>query len=231
MNGEAMKRSLLSLTTALLVVATAWGQEKKLDFNNLTPEQIEEFKAMRHSFYAEETRGEQKVIREQLLRMTTKLDGNQADYDVRYYGIDVNLNFTTGTIISRVDCKIKSLVSGLNAVDLNLHSQLIVDSVKVNGVTASFSRPGNLLAITTPSSIPLNQEFDMKVFYHGTPYYAFQQGMELPTSGVMRCAGRTASHSVRTTGGHARTGQRTSLSHLTFMWNVRPTTTLPPTAR
>lgn len=183
-----MRRALMTAVTLLFVTALASGQQKSFDYQNLTAEDIAELKAARHAFYAAESAAKEKAIKEQLRLGKANFDGNQNDYDIRYYGINVRLDFTASTIIGRIDYKIRSGVPALSAVDLNLHHQLIVDSVKVGGAAATFSRPGELLSITTPTSYGTNAEFNMSVYYHGTPYFDGQQGMAFGSvSGYLMC--------------------------------------------
>lgn len=167
----------MALALAAIFAANAIGQQKIYDYRNLSAKDIEELKAVRHAFYAAESADKGRAIREYLLHERAYVDGNQTDYDVRYYGINVKLDFSTGTIIGRIDYKIRSTVDALNAVDLNLHNQLTVDSVRVNGVSAAFSHASDLLSITTPTPYAAPTEFDMSVYYHGTPAYYAQQGM------------------------------------------------------
>ncbi|MCK4857143.1 MAG: M1 family metallopeptidase, partial [candidate division Zixibacteria bacterium] len=161
----------------LLLVGTAMGQVKTYNFGNLTPEEIAEFKALRHAFYQAESFGRQEAIRQQILDAGTRVDGNQNDYDVHYYGLHLDLDFDMGTIDGYVEYRIESVIDGLNAIDLNLRNELTVDSVTVAGSSATFSHTNHLIAITTPGTYSQGDEFAMTVYYHGTPYYDGAAGM------------------------------------------------------
>jgi aminopeptidase N len=165
------------LLALALVVSDLFAQAKISDYSNMTPSQIEELKASRHAFYAAKSAGKTEAIKQSLLFEKMFMDGNQADYDVRYYGINIKLNFGANNITSRIDYRIVSNVNGLNAIDLNLTSSLGVDSVRINGVPAPFNHFGEMLNITTPSPIARFAEFGMSVYYHGTPFFDGQQGM------------------------------------------------------
>lgn len=184
-----MPRILMVLLSIVLTSGCLLAQTRTYDYKNMSAEEIQELKKLRHEFYHAKSAGKTAEIQRNLLREKMIMDGNQANYDVKYYGINIYLNFTNGTIVSRVDYKIKSTVSSLNAVDLNLTTALTVDSVRFGGTPAAFSHMADLLSITTPATYGLNVEFDMSVYYHGAPIYtAGQQGMDFATvSGFPMC--------------------------------------------
>ncbi len=164
------------LGIAALVVVLLCGGLSAYDWNNLSEQEIAEIKAARHAFYKIHSEGNQQAIIENLFG-GEKVDGNQNDFDMRYYGLHLDLNFTSLSIDASVDYRIKSLIPGLNRVDLNLRNELTVDSVKVGVASASFTHSAHLLSITLSSAIALNQEFAMTVYYHGVPYYDGSAGL------------------------------------------------------
>ncbi|TFH65302.1 MAG: hypothetical protein E4G91_02975 [Candidatus Zixiibacteriota bacterium] len=173
-----MPRTIVMLLIFLaLCVSVTRGQEKSYDYRNLTPQDIEELQAERHQFYKAETADRERAIKAQLSQREVLVDGNQADYDVRYYGITVKLDFATGTIQGNVQYKIRSNIAALNRVDLNLVDQLGVDSVRFGSTAASFTHSADMLKITTPTPYAQNVEFDMAVYYQGTPATDGAQGM------------------------------------------------------
>ena len=184
-----MPRTIAMLLIILAsCVSVAQSQEKSYDYRNLTPQDIEELKAARHKFYEAETADRERAIKAQLSQREALVDGNQADYDVRYYGITVKLDFTTSTIQANVQYKIRSGIAALNRVDLNLVDQLVVDSVRFGSTVVSFTRSANMLKITTPTPYAQNVEFDMAVYYHGAPRFDGQQGMYFGSvSGYQMC--------------------------------------------
>ena len=183
-----MPRLWLLLLVGLALGASVFGAPKQYDYNNLGQQDIAEIKAARHAFYAAEAAGMQEAIRERLERGDMLLEGNQADYDVRYYGLNIKLNFIDATVEGQVDYKIRSSIAALSAVDLNLHDQLVVDSIKFGDTPAAFTRANNLLSITTPTAYATNVEFDFSVYYHGVPYYDGQRGMTFSyVSGYPMC--------------------------------------------
>jgi aminopeptidase N len=173
-----MPRTIIAFLIILAsCVSVAQGQQKSYDYRNLSQEDIDSLKAAHHKFYTAESADRERAIKAQLLDRGTLADGNQADYDVRYYGITVKLNFTNGTIQANVRYKIRSGIAALNEVDLNLNDQLVVDSVRFGTAAAVFTHTADMLKITTPTPYTQNVEFDMAVYYHGTPATEGTQGM------------------------------------------------------
>jgi aminopeptidase N len=184
-----MPRTVLAVLIILVsLVSVTLGQQKVYNYEKMTPQDIEELKAARLEFYKAEGAARDQAIKAQLSQREAFLDGNQADYDVRYYGITVKLDFTTSTIQGNVRYKIRSNVAALSRVDLNLVEQLGVDSVRFGSTAGSFTRLGGLLKITTPTTYAQNVEFDMAVYYQGMPATNGSQGMIFgPVSGYTMC--------------------------------------------
>ncbi len=143
----------------------------------LTAEEIEQIREERHTFYAAESRGLDDAIHEYYLSRGSRSDGNQTDFDVRYYGLHLNLHFDTQTIDAFVEYRIRSVISGLASVTLNLRTELTVDSVKMGGASATYSHLDHLLIIALPTAVGQDQEFGLVVYYHGTPYYDGAAGL------------------------------------------------------
>ncbi len=97
-----------------------------------------------------------------------QLTANQYLYDARYYSIDLEINTVAETITGRVDIHGRSLTSPLDIIELDFYSLLVVDSILVRGVAASYMRGGNLLTVNYPGLQP-DEDFVVTVFYRGTP--------------------------------------------------------------
>lgn len=161
----------------LLCVSVLSGQSDKADWKPLTAEETARIRAERHAFYAAESRGMDDAIHKYYFSKDSRADGNQADFDVRYYGLHLNLHFETQTIDAFIEYKIKSVISGLGSITLNLRDELTVDSVKAGGSLLTFGHNNHLLSITLPATVEQSQEFDLAVYYHGTPYYDGAAGL------------------------------------------------------
>ncbi len=145
------------------------------DWSRATQEDIAAHAAARRLFIAQHSDAghatADKVVQQ------PQLDGNQADFDVLHYAIHVNPNFSTESIVAAVDYRVKSLVAALNRVDLNLRSELIVDSAKAGTTSLTFTHIANLLSVNLPAAYSTNQEVSLSVYYHGVPYYDGSAGL------------------------------------------------------
>ncbi len=150
---------------------------KTLDWTNITPDQMEQFKQQRQAFRQAEAAGRNEAIHEFEAQQTERVVGNQADYDVHYYGIHLSLDFAGQTVTGFVDYRVESLVSALGTVDLNLRNELSVDSVVVAGTGTTFSHVNHLLTVNLPTNYGSGSMVEMQVYYHGTPYYDGSAGL------------------------------------------------------
>lgn len=90
-------------------------------------------------------------------------------YDVHYYKLNVALERTSTFIRGSVIVKAISQNAALDTFGLELHPNLTIDSVKVNGTAQSFFRSGNAVSILLAQSIAQGQDVAVQVFYRGTP--------------------------------------------------------------
>ncbi|MBE0433498.1 M1 family metallopeptidase [candidate division WOR-3 bacterium] len=88
-------------------------------------------------------------------------------YDVLHYLIDLYIPMTSRYLEGAVTISARSNENGLTTVDLHLLG-LNVDSVKVNGVTATYNHVYETLHVNLPQPFNINDSFDIKVGYSGT---------------------------------------------------------------
>lgn len=168
----------LCLLPALLIATEGLAIElKSYDYTDLTPEEIEEIKAQRHAFFEAHTAGRADAIQEHELT-ADRVDGNQDDYDVRYYGIHLSLNFGGQSVAGYVDYRLESRIQSLGQIDLNLRNELSVDSVIVAGNSTTFSHLSHLLSVDLPTTYNSGEVVSMQVYYHGVPYYDGSAGLD-----------------------------------------------------
>jgi aminopeptidase N len=98
-------------------------------------------------------------------------------FDLRSDSFDVlhttaNLDFTAFTaknLQASTTLLCVSKINGLRAVSVDLY-RLTIDSLIVNGTSASYSSNDSSIRITLPSSLNINDTFRITIGYHGTPY-------------------------------------------------------------
>lgn len=95
---------------------------------------------------------------------------DQNDYDVKYWDLAVTVTNIAGeTISGKVIMTVQSVIDGMNTVDYDFHSSMIVDSVRINGQPASFTRPSGLVRITLDRAYNTGEQVTTVVYYHGHP--------------------------------------------------------------
>jgi len=114
----------------------------------------------------------------QKARLPFKIDGqaptsrqlsDMANYDVKFYHIDLSVTNTSTTLSGNTTIKVQSKVPSLSLIVLQLTSQLTVSAVDINGQAATFNRSGNELRITPATPIAQDGYATVKITYAGTP--------------------------------------------------------------
>jgi len=90
-------------------------------------------------------------------------------YDVKYYMLDIAVNHTAQTISGNVTCNAVISEANVTQIYYDLTNPLVVDSVILNGASATFSRGSNTLVINLGTTLNTGDNFSTKVYYHGTP--------------------------------------------------------------
>jgi len=88
-------------------------------------------------------------------------------YDVLHYLIDIDLSMTSRYIEGTVTMSACSNQNNLTMIDMHLLG-LTVDSIKVDGVTATYTHNYETLFVNLPQAQNLNDSFDVMVGYSGT---------------------------------------------------------------
>ncbi len=88
-----------------------------------------------------------------------------------HYNIHLTeVNTSAKTISAFTEVKLTPLVNNLDHISLELKS-LLVDSVFVDGATATFTHQDEILRIQLASAISENDTITVKAFYHGQPFH------------------------------------------------------------
>jgi len=93
----------------------------------------------------------------------------QYDYDAKYYKIDFAIDFLTGTVDGYVEMQARSMTNGLTTVAVDLHPDMTVDSVILDGSQLSFSHTDDKVVITLDKEYDQYDYFQFSVYYNGVP--------------------------------------------------------------
>jgi aminopeptidase N len=105
-------------------------------------------------------------------------DSALLDYDVHFYGIDLEVN-DTSTYIQGSTQILASAVDEMDEVVLELSISMTVDSIFIDGGKVPVYSHGNdLVRITPEVTIEAGQQFSTRIFYHGIGgQYGFFSGI------------------------------------------------------
>ncbi|UCH84967.1 MAG: hypothetical protein JSW50_04560, partial [Candidatus Latescibacterota bacterium] len=94
---------------------------------------------------------------------------NQADYDVTYYDIDLNIDPVSQTVTGTVTMTAEVVAASISTADLDLLSNMTVTQVLYGLTPLAFSHVGDILTVTLPMTYTQGQLFTIEVYYNGTP--------------------------------------------------------------
>lgn len=100
---------------------------------------------------------------------TARQLSDMANYDVKFYHIDLSVTNTSTALAGNTAIKIQSKVEGLSLIVFQLTSQLTVSAVQVNQQVATFSHSGNELRVSPASAIEKNGYASIRITYSGAP--------------------------------------------------------------
>lgn len=101
---------------------------------------------------------------------------NQTAYDVLHYDIEMRINDTTEWIYGRVGVTAQVLDNFLQIIELDLLSNMIVDSVTTDSSQLSYSRSGDILSVDLGRAFEPDEQFTFDIFYNGHPSEGGFQG-------------------------------------------------------
>jgi aminopeptidase N len=95
---------------------------------------------------------------------------DQDKYDLHYVKLDLTLD-NLSTNIDRGHATHKAIVTNpsLDMYVCELHSNIVVDSAKINGSVVTLNRLGNELQLFPSSFLNAGENFTVDIYYHGAP--------------------------------------------------------------
>ena len=92
------------------------------------------------------------------------------DYDIHYVKLDLSVDNLSAYVDGSALIEATAIANPLNTMVLELVDVLTVDSVFIDGMkTTDFTHSGELITITLPSSVAMDDTFATQVYYHGDP--------------------------------------------------------------
>lgn len=133
----------------------------------------------RDLFYEQEWENQKQGF---LARTQTQLRSDTM-IDVKFYHLNIGIAIDSHYIAGSVLINLVPTVNNLNALKLNLHSSMIVDSVTMDAV--SFSSLNDILSLNLAHSFNIGNPVAIKIYYHGVPLLAnATKGLRYATHGT-----------------------------------------------
>jgi aminopeptidase N len=114
-------------------------------------------------------------VKSEMLRAERKLSMQKITYpgdsrfDVKYYKLDLKINYSLQRISGNVRIDAVADTNNLSSIFLDLASSLSVDSVKMNNNLLPFTRSSDKIFINLNTTFNRGQKFSITVFYNGAP--------------------------------------------------------------
>lgn len=90
------------------------------------------------------------------------------EYDVHFYKLDLNAERTSTYISGEVEIHGKVVALSCNDIIFELHQDLTINSVELNGVSTNFTHNGSVVTLQSVN-LTINDNFIVKVDYQGQP--------------------------------------------------------------
>jgi aminopeptidase N len=103
---------------------------------------------------------------------------NQAQYDVRWYDLDLAFTPATSMVSGTVRMKATVVSGPITTVDLDFDANLVMDGATCAGAATTWTRAGDVLTLALDRAYADGEMVDVRVTYHGVPtaggYFGFQ---------------------------------------------------------
>jgi aminopeptidase N len=87
-------------------------------------------------------------------------------YDVHYYKLDLELQ-NYNVAVKGSATMAATVLADLSYITLQLHANMLIDSVQLNGVTTTYTRNDDVVKVQVNGTFTVNNLFTVTTFYHG----------------------------------------------------------------
>ncbi len=144
---------ILSGILALLMTSTNWAQQITRDQFRRNEWEMKSRRWQNEKFQ----RGQETIL-------------DQSDFDAKYWELHFNVTDISGQILGGIAVLTsRSNVHSLSSIDYNFTTGMTVDSVRMNGLPVSYTRPTNILRVTLDRVYNIGELFTTTVYFHGHP--------------------------------------------------------------
>ena len=163
---NAIVSSVMLILTSFFFMSAAHADSQPADSTGswrLPPSEIHKIMADAKARRLEEARFSEAVAPQ------ASMVYDQAEYDVNFYGINISVTIPLKTIYGDVLMEAKAVVDGLDSIEVDLYSNLIIDSIYTPTRVLDFSRIGDKILLPLDGVYNHDEVFSFSVAYHGQP--------------------------------------------------------------
>lgn len=160
------KLAVFTLTLLLLTTFTSpliFAEDENIDWDNAPPSVIHQkmWEGKAKSLL-------DKQVNRRLLALEATKD-TQQNYDVLFYDVKIRVNDTTEILYGTVKFVALSTGAGVLAVQVDLFSEMNVDSIVSPAGILAYSRNGNIVTVTLDRAYDTGEQFEFDFHYSGHP--------------------------------------------------------------
>ncbi|MBD3258397.1 hypothetical protein GF377_08175, partial [candidate division GN15 bacterium] len=161
-----VRQILTSLTLAMMLAVSGVAQTAltEADIDNLSPSELHQMLAERKALQLQKARQIRTMSGED-----TKAPDAQTNFDVTFYDIWMRINDTIDVVYGKNSIYAEAAEAGVTSVDIDLYSNMLVDSIVAPGGQLTYSRSGNVVTVNLDQAYNTGEAFQFDFWYHGTP--------------------------------------------------------------
>ncbi|MBN1949358.1 MAG: T9SS type A sorting domain-containing protein [Candidatus Cloacimonetes bacterium] len=126
---------------------------------------------------------EQAALYNQLASVIQEDGREMENYDVTYYGINIDIDFESHYIDGLIILHVLILEDGVTEVQLHLTDDLEVSGINSNGDALDFTHQNGLIFIDPGSILNSGMAIEFEIAYHGYPVNRLNDGMKFLSHG------------------------------------------------
>ncbi|UCC44722.1 MAG: hypothetical protein JSU65_01990 [Candidatus Zixiibacteriota bacterium] len=153
----------LSLLLLVQIVPAASGQQFDLQSGlSMTPSEMHQIMARQKAEALERARGAAALE-------AIEIASTQTNHDVQFYDVFIRVDDTTEILYGSVRCVALAVDDPVSQVEVDLYSNMAIDSVTYPGGVLGYSRSGNVVTVTLDRAYNQGEQFEFTTYYYGHP--------------------------------------------------------------
>ncbi len=107
--------------------------------------------------------------REAAALSSAEVASTQTNFDVLFYDVFIRVNDTTEVLYGSVRTVAKAVDASVSAIEVDLYSNMVVESIVAPSGSLAYTRSGNVITITLDQTYSQGEQFEYTIDYYGHP--------------------------------------------------------------